>query len=141
MAKKPSALAAIFNMKCPRCRKGKMFKNKSIFPLKQMMDMPNQCSCCGQKMELEVGFYFGTGYVSYGLSVAIAIFNAVWFALLIGFSFNDNSTYWYMGITIAMLIVLQPWLMRMSRVLYLWMFVRYDKHLNDCPSLDHISLN
>jgi len=126
MATKPATLPAVLKMKCPKCRKGNMFKNKSIFPLKEMMDMPKRCAVCGQKMEIEIGFYFGTGYVSYGLSVGIAVFNAIWFGLLIGFSFRDDSVYWYMGITVAMLILLQPWLMRISRVLYLWMFVRYN---------------
>ena len=102
-----------------------------------MMDMPVRCSVCGQKMEIEVGFYYGTGYVSYALSVAVAIFNAVWFAILIGFSWKNNSIWWYLGITVAMLLLLQPLLMRLSRVLYLYMFVKYgsspyrDQHGNE----------
>lgn len=102
-----------------------MYNNKSIFPLGKMMDMPERCAHCGQKMEIEVGFYYGTGYVSYGLSVAIAIFNIVWYTLLVGFSWKDNSIWWYLGITVSMLIVLQPLIMRISRVLYLYMFVKY----------------
>lgn len=125
MAEKPGLLSSIARMKCPNCRKGNMFLNKRIFPLGEMMKMPEQCPVCGQKMELEPGFYYGTGYVSYGLSVAIAVFNIVWFVTLVGFSWQDNSIWWYLGITIAMLLLLQPWLMRLSRVLYLYMFVRY----------------
>lgn len=75
-----------------------------------------------------MGFYYGTGYVSYGLSIAILVFNAIWFALLVGFSFKDNSMFWYVGISVVMLILLQPWLMRISRVIYLGMFVKYDKN-------------
>lgn len=123
---KPSLLASVLKMKCPNCRKGNMYVNKSIFPLKNMLLMPERCSVCGQKMELEVGFYYGTGYVSYGLSVGLAIFNIVWFALLIGISWKDNSMFWYLGITIAMLVILQPLLMRYARVLYLYMFVKYN---------------
>lgn len=127
MANKPdrSLVSGILGMKCPNCRKGNMYINSSIFPLKHMMDMPERCAVCGQKMEIEVGFYYGTGYVSYALSVAIAIFNAVWFAVLIGFSWKNNSIWWYLGITIAMLLLLQPLLMRLSRVVYLYMFVKY----------------
>ncbi|WP_235903467.1 DUF983 domain-containing protein [Taibaiella lutea] len=105
-----------------------MFCNKSIFPLKEMMQMPKNCAECGQKMELEIGFYYGTGYVSYGLSVAIAVFNIVWYAVLVGFSWKDNSVWWYLGITVGMLILLQPWLMRLSRVIYLYMFVKYGSN-------------
>lgn len=128
MADKPGILTSILRMKCPNCRKGDMYLQKSIFPLKSMMDMPERCPVCGQKMEIEVGFYYGTGYVSYGLSVAVAIFNAVWYAVLVGFSWKDNSIWWYLGITVAMLILLQPLLMRISRVLYLYMFVSYGSY-------------
>lgn len=128
MADKSGILTSILRMKCPNCRKGDMYLQKSIFPLKSMMEMPERCPVCGQKMEIEVGFYYGTGYVSYGLSVAVAIFNAVWYAVLVGFSWKDNSIWWYLGITIAMLILLQPLLMRISRVLYLYMFVSYGSY-------------
>jgi uncharacterized protein (DUF983 family) len=130
MAQQPGLLSSIIGMKCPNCRKGRMFCNKSIFPLKEMMQMPKNCAECGQKMELEIGFYYGTGYVSYGLSVAIAVFNIVWYAVLIGFSWKDNSVWWYLGVTVSMLILLQPWLMRISRVLYLYMFVKYGSNSN-----------
>jgi uncharacterized protein (DUF983 family) len=133
MADKPNILSSILQMKCPNCRKGNMYLNKSIFPLKNMMNMPERCPVCGQKMEIEVGFYYGTGYVSYGLSVAVAVFNIVWYAVLVGFSWKDNSVWWYLGITITMLILLQPLLMRLSRVLYLYMFVKYDS----APYRDH----
>lgn len=118
-------LASILGMKCPNCRKGNMFINPSIFPLGKMMDMPDRCAVCGQKMELEPGFYYGTGYVSYGMSIALSIFNFIWFALFVGISFRDNSIFWYMGINVFMVLLLQPWIMRYSRVLYLNMFVKY----------------
>jgi uncharacterized protein (DUF983 family) len=125
MSGKPSVIPSILKFKCPNCRKGDMFLNKSIFPMKDMLKMPERCAECGQKMELELGFYYGTGYVSYGLSVAIAVFNIVWYSVLVGFSWQDNSVWWYLGITIAMLLLLQPLLMRISRVIYLYMFVKY----------------
>lgn len=134
MAQKNSLAAGIAGMKCPNCRKGNMFTNKSIFPLGQLLKMPEHCPVCGQKMELEIGFYYGTGYVSYGLSVAVAVFNIVWFAIFVGFSWKDNSMFWYLGITIAMLLLLQPLLMRYSRVLYLYMFVKYGSSPYRTPS-------
>ncbi|NDC42124.1 MAG: DUF983 domain-containing protein, partial [Chitinophagia bacterium] len=67
--KKPALVPSILKMKCPNCREGNMFSTRSIFPLKRLTDMPERCPVCGQKMELQVGFYYGTGYVSYALSV------------------------------------------------------------------------
>jgi len=122
-----SIAAAIMKMKCPCCHKGDMFCNPSIFPLNELLDMPERCPVCGQKMELEPGFYYGTGYVSYGLTVGLLGLYAVIFGLTAGFSYKDNSVFWFLGSGIAGLVLLQPWLMRMSRVLYLYMFVRYGQ--------------
>lgn len=78
-------------------------------------------------MELELGFYYGTGYVSYALSVAfmVAIFVLYW--LIIGLSWRDDSVLYCLATSIVILVILQPWLMRISRVLYLYMFVKYGK--------------
>ena len=124
---KPAVLPSILKMKCPNCRKGNMFTKKSIFPLKDLLKMPEECSVCGQKMELEVGFYYGTGYVSYALSVALFVFNFVWYYIFFGITYKDNSIFEYLITSISIIILAQPWLMRYSRVLYLYMFVKYGK--------------
>lgn len=123
----PGRLSSILTMKCPKCRKGHMFSNKSVFPLNQMLDMPEQCPVCGQKFELEVGFYYGTGYVSYALSIALFFINFIWYYLIFGISLEDNSIYYYLISSTAIVIILQPWLMRISRVLYLNLFVKYGE--------------
>lgn len=90
--------------------------------------MPVKCHCCGQPMEPEPGFYYGTGYMSYALACVILGFNVIWWWMFIGFSWEDNSLYILLGISIAMMILLQPWIMRISRTMYLAMFVKYDKN-------------
>lgn len=122
-----SLIPSIAKMKCPSCRKGNMFTNTSIFPLKKLLVMPEKCEVCGQKMELELGFYYGTGYVSYALSVAFSIFNFLWYWLIFGIQFDDNSLFYYLGINIALLIICLPYIVRYSRVIYLYMFVKYKK--------------
>ncbi len=89
--------------------------------------MPEKCPHCGQKFELEVGFYYGTGYVSYALSIALMV--AIWLVywVVFGLSYADNSVFYCLGLSMIILFVMQPWLMRLSRVLYLYMFVRYGK--------------
>ncbi|MBL7718125.1 MAG: DUF983 domain-containing protein [Flavipsychrobacter sp.] len=125
--KKPPLLPSIAKMKCPNCRKGNMYVNKSYFPLSKMLEMPETCPVCGQKMELEVGFYYGTGYVSYALTVGLIgiFFVAYW--LIFGLSYLDNSVFYALGASVGLVLLLQPWLMRISRVLYLYMFVKYGK--------------
>ena len=123
---KPNFLWSLFTMKCPRCRRGGMFVNNNPWNLKKVFAMPQRCPECGQPFELEVGFWCGTGFVSYGLSIALSVFSFVAWYILIGMSVKDNRFFWWMGINIFLLIVLQPWLMRFSRVIYLYFFVKYD---------------
>jgi hypothetical protein len=105
-----------------------MFSNSiQPFSTKKNMAMPTHCKACGQPMEIEVGFYYGTGYVSYALTVAIsvAVFVAYW--VLIGISIEDNSLFYYLATDIAVLILSMPYLMRLSRSIWLSFFVKYDK--------------
>lgn len=90
--------------------------------------MPEKCEVCGQRTEMEVGFYYGTGYVSYALTVAFTVSTFVAWYVLIGMSINDNRVFWWMGLNIVLLLLLQPWFMRTSRIIWLsWFFHRDDE--------------
>lgn len=132
-APKPNYLWSLLNMKCPRCRRGKLFNDYSAYNFKHTLDMREKCPVCGQPTELEVGFYYGTGYVSYALSVAIIVAWWVAWLVLIGLSISDNRVFWCLGLCIAFLLALQPWLMRLSRIIYLWFFVHYDPDYEHHP--------
>lgn len=121
----PNRLISMATMKCPNCHKGHMYKNKSILPLGEFMEMPERCPECGLKFEIETGFWFGTGYVSYALSVGMIFVMAVIFALTYGFTWRDNSIFIFIGIMISALVLLQPWIMRFARVLYIYAFVKH----------------
>lgn len=97
--------------------------------------MNEHCPSCGQPTELEVGFYYGTGYVSYGLSVAFSVATFVIWKVLIGLSFSvdDNRILYWMGVNILLLLVTQPMQMRLSRSLWLSWFVKYDKDWKEHP--------
>jgi hypothetical protein len=116
----------LFIEKCPRCREGKMFKNKLQVPVGKNVEMNMTCPVCNQPTEIEVGFYYGTGYVSYGLTVLLTAFSFVLWLVLIGISLEDNRIFWWLGINAVLLLLLQPWMMRFSRVLWLSWFVKYD---------------
>lgn len=68
-------------------------------------------SLCGQPMEIEPSFCFGTGYVCYALAVVISV--AWW--VLIGISFHGHRFFWWIGVSAAILTALQPYLMRLPR--------------------------
>jgi hypothetical protein len=103
-----------------------MFVHDNPWNLKQTMRMNDVCSVCGQHFNPEPGFYFGSSYISYAITVAIsgATFFAYWF--FIGFPFLGNHIfYWLIG-NAVLLIGIQPYLMRVSRTGWLAFFVRYD---------------
>ena len=128
MSNRPNRLISILGYKCPRCRKGNMYNQVYIWPLKTMLDMPEHCNVCGQKTEIESGFYFGTGYVSYALSVAFLVTYFVAFHIIIGLSIKNGTVIPCLISAIVFLILIQPWMMRISRILYLSMFVGYDEN-------------
>jgi uncharacterized protein (DUF983 family) len=125
---KPGYLWSLLHYKCARCRSGDMFQTKSAYRLKRFMKMHDKCPVCEQLMEIEVGFYYGTAYVSYALTVAISVSTFVAWWILIGMSVSDNRFFWWMGVNITLLIVLQPYLMRLSRAIWLSFFVRYNEN-------------
>jgi len=125
----PNYLWSIFSMKCPRCRRGDMFVQPSTYKklsLKNILNMHECCPVCKQKYDMEQGFWYGTGYVSYALTVAICVATFVAWWVLIGISISDNSIFHWLIANGIILLLLQPWLMRISRVIYLYFFVRYD---------------
>lgn len=116
-------------MKCPRCRRGPMFKDPNAYKklsLKHIFDMHDNCPVCNQLYDMEPGFWYGTGYVSYALAVAISATTFVAWLVLIGISTDDYRIFYWLGFNALLLLILQPWLMRLSRVVYTRFFVRYD---------------
>ncbi|HEV8515729.1 MAG TPA: DUF983 domain-containing protein [Cyclobacteriaceae bacterium] len=111
-----SLLTAIGQGRCPRCRKGYIFK----YPLSQFRKfsvMNATCSSCEASFEPEPGFYFGALYVSYGFTVTL--FFLVWAALHFLLSPPD-WVYYVSFIGSAALFI--PISFRYSRILFLYWF-------------------
>lgn len=92
------------------------------------MNMEKKCTQCAANFQREPGFYFGAAYVSYALTVAlwVAVVVALYtfdFIGLISYSFFENPVLTIvLGITL--LVVLLPVLYRLSRSLWIHMFVQ-----------------
>lgn len=128
---KPNYLISVLNNRCPRCRTGRMFKQKNPYNLSTTVQMNDTCPVCGQPTEIETGFYYGTGYVSYALTVALSVASFIAWWVLIGFSLKDTRFFWWMGSNAVFLILLQPLIMRLSRSLWISWFVKYDPNWKD----------
>ncbi len=88
--------------------------------------MKERCSICEQRTELEPGFYQGTGYVSYGLTVGFSIITFILWTIITGYTLKDKEIFYWLPLNISALLLMQPWLMRLSRVLWLTMFFHGD---------------
>ncbi|GAA4318903.1 DUF983 domain-containing protein [Flaviaesturariibacter amylovorans] len=126
-------LSTLLGCYCPRCRKGALFQHPVSLRVGRNMEMHRACPVCAQPTEIEVGFYYGTGYVSYLIAVAISALSFLLWWLLIGFSFSDRRFFWWLGCNSVGLLLGQPWLMRFSRAFWLSCFVSYDPHWRTNP--------
>ncbi len=132
---------AVLKNKCPRCREGDLFLVKNPYDLKNNVKMHENCPVCGQATEIEVGFYYGTSYVSYAIGVVMTAVLFVVYWLLFGVSINDNSLFYFLGINTVLLIGLQPPLMRLSRTLWLSWFVKYDSDWKNKKATEYERIN
>ena len=128
-------ITSMLTNKCPRCREGKLFVSSNPYNLSNITKMNDYCSVCGQPTEIEVGFYVGTGYVSYALTVAYFVSSFVACKVLIGMTFDldDNRILYWLFSAIALVILLQPIFMRLSRSIWIAMFVSYNNNWKDEP--------
>jgi hypothetical protein len=125
-APRPNYLLSTLDNRCPRCRMGKIFSSSNPYDLKHTVSMNQNCPVCGQPTEIEVGFYYGTGYVSYALTVAFSVATFLIWWVVIGFSTEDNRFFYWLGINAVLLVLCQPLIMRLSRSLWLSWFVKYE---------------
>jgi len=125
MLKKGSKLNSILTGSCPKCQNESMYSDKNPLHLTKVLKMNQNCSHCGLKYQLEPSFFYGAMYVSYGLNVAVGIaafiVSFVFFGVSIGYAFVS---------IIVTLILLLPFILRLSRNIYINMFVSYDPKTN-----------
>ncbi|WP_396155316.1 DUF983 domain-containing protein [Flavobacterium sp.] len=122
MLKKGSKLNSILTGTCPRCQEESMYVDKNPYNIKNIYKMHDNCSHCGLHYQIEPSFFYGAMYVSYGLTVGIGIAAFIISKVIIGLKLNQSM------ITIILaLVVLMPITARLSRNIYINMFVSYNK--------------
>ena len=122
MFKETKLYSILFN-KCPKCHVGDFFIDKHSYNLKTFVDMPSNCSNSKELYNKEVGFYYGGMYVSYGLNIALGVGVFILTVLILGLSLITFLVLYSLSV-----IVLFPWMMRKSRIVYINIFVHYDKN-------------
>ncbi len=123
MLKKGSKLNSILTGSCPKCQNESMYSDKNPLHLTKVLKMNEKCSHCGLKYQIEPSFFYGAMYVSYGLNVATGIA-----AFIVSFVFLKTTIEQSFLAIIITLIVLFPFVLRLSRNIYINMFVSYDSN-------------
>ena len=120
MLKKGSKLYSILTGTCPRCQSESMYISQNPYNVIKTLKLRENCSKCGLKYQIEPNFFFGAMYVSYAAAVAVgmAIF------LVAHFAFEASLNNSFIAIIVG-LLVLMPWIARISRNIYINLFVNY----------------
>ncbi len=139
--KKPFALTAMFTMKCPSCRKSNVFVNKSMFPLEKLVVLKDECEVCGERLKSEKN---NGGGINYALTMILFFLNLLWYWPVFGLSYKDepgvlggaNSIFYYLVISTAIVLLAQPYLMRLSRMMYLYLYIGFghSKRVDTTPN-------
>ncbi len=124
MLKKGSKLNSILTGSCPRCQKESMYVDQNLLHLHNCIKMNENCSHCDLKYQIEPSFFYGAMYVRYGFNVALGVISFIISYVIL------HSTIKTAFITIIMTIIISvPLVLRLSRTIYINMFVSYDKNL------------
>ena len=100
-----------------------MFEKRLNF--KQPLKMYKQCPVCGQRMEPEVGFYYGAMFISY-------VFIGIMSLLIVGtlvFIFHVQIEIAFL-ILLAFLALIFLWNLRFSRSVWIHLIVKYNPGLD-----------
>ena len=125
MLRKGNKLYSIITGTCPKCHEENMYINKNPYILSKTLKMHERCSNCNTKYKIEPSFFYGSMYVSYGVGIAFAVA-----AFVISYGFLGTSLMvGFIAIIITMIGFL-PVILRLSRNIWINLFLNYDKSLS-----------
>lgn len=124
MLKKGYKIYSILTGSCPKCHHESMYVNKNPYALSELFKMHERCSNCKTKYKIEPSFFYGSMYVSYGVGIAFAIA-----AFAISFLLLNTSLIQAFIAIVATLILFMPIIIRLSRNIWINIFIKYDKKL------------
>lgn len=124
MIKKGTKLYSILKGACPKCQEESMYINKNPYVLSDTLKIHQNCSHCNTKYRLEPSFFYGSMYVSYGVGIAFAVAAFVISNLILDASLNVT----FLSI-IGTLVVFGPIIMRLSRNIWINLFIHFDKSI------------
>ncbi|MFD2552381.1 DUF983 domain-containing protein [Bizionia sediminis] len=122
MITKGTKLYSIFTGACPKCHQASMYVNTNPYAIKTVQKMHENCTHCGFKFYIEPSFFYGSMYVSYAVGIAFAVA-----AFIISYLFLGSNLVTAFIAIVGTLVVFAPVIMRLSRNIWINMFVKFDK--------------
>ena len=78
--------------KCPKCEQGDIFASKGNILLLRVPKMNENCPVCNYKFDKEPGYFLGSMYVSYGMTII---------EMLVVF----GTTFWFVPLSVFFLLI------------------------------------
>ena len=124
MIRKGMKLYSILFGSCPKCHQESMYTVKNPYILSDTLKINDACSHCNTRYRMEPSFFYGSMYVSYGVGIAFAVT-----AFIVSYViFESSITTGFFSIIITLICFL-PIIMRLSRNIWINLFMSYDKSL------------
>ncbi len=124
MIKKGSKLYSILYGACPKCHGESMYAEKNPYIITDTLKINDHCSHCKTKYRLEPSFFYGSMYVSYGVGIAFGVA-----AFVISYLLLSTSLMTSFYAIVGTLVVFMPIIMRLSRNIWINLFMHYDHTL------------
>ncbi|WP_010181520.1 DUF983 domain-containing protein [Aquimarina agarilytica] len=123
---KGTSIYSILTGSCPVCHNESMYKNTSAFAIKNVLGMNERCSHCHTKYSMEPSFFYGAMYVSYGVGIAFGVA-----AFVISYFFLHLNLLMSYIVIVATIIGCLPIILRLSRNIWINLFMSYDSSKNN----------
>ena len=121
MFRKGEKSYSVIKGKCPRCHDGDFFEFPFTFHPKKITRLHNNCPNCDLKYMIEPSFFYGAMYVNYGITVGLSIITFLLAKLVLLLTLLQSF-----GVIFIVLLLLAPLNLRLSRILWINMFVKFD---------------
>jgi uncharacterized protein (DUF983 family) len=122
MFKKGTKIYSVLNGKCPRCQEDDFFKYRFTFKPSKVTQLHDNCPNCNLRYMMEPSFFYGAMYINYGITVALSVVTFLIASLLFGAALLQS----FVAIIITLLL-LTPINLRLSRIIWINMFVEFER--------------
>ena len=121
-----SKLYSILYNKCPKCHIGRFWASNNPFEnmFSSAEDSCKTCDNCCLSYELETGFWYGSMYVSYAISVVVMVL----FWTLTTFFFPIINIFNEILIIVFAILLVSPLNYHLSRLIWINFFIKYIRN-------------